>query len=172
MLKSESIASFLLNQRLALTAYLATVTRNHHLAEDVFQDICVKAISHQQGFESHAHLLNWARLTGRNRAIDLLRTRDGKYEGLGSEVLDALSEVWPEQHSGHVNEQQEHLKACLQTLTSNNQEILRLRYLEGRSGADVAGILGRKLESVYQALARIHKSLRQCVRQKMAMVEG
>ena len=172
MLKSETIAAILLNQRLPLTAYLATVTRNHHLAEDVFQDTCVKAIGHQQGFESNAHLLNWARLTGRNRAIDLLRTRDGKYEGLSADVLEALSEVWPNQRDGQIGDRQEVLKMCLKSLTSNNHEILRLRYLEGRSGTDVATILGRKLETVYQSLARIHKSLRQCVQKKLAMVQG
>ena len=162
----------LLRERLAVTAFVATVTRNYHLAEDVFQDVCVKAIGREQGFESAAHLLNWARLAGRNRAIDLLRVRDGKYEGLSAEVLDKLSSVWPESRAANLREKHEALRHCLEELTPNNREILRLRYFEGRSGIDVAQVLGRKLATVYQALARIHKQLGECIRMRMLVLEG
>jgi len=172
MLKSEEIAARLLNERLALTAFIATVTRNHHLAEDVFQDVCVKAIGYKDGFESVAHLMNWTRLTGRNRAIDVLRVRDGTYQGLSIEVLNALSESWPDCQTMRVAERQQSLQDCLQTLTPYSREILRLRYFEGRSGSDVAQALGRKLETLYQALARIHKTLGQCIRQRLALLEG
>jgi len=172
MLKSEDIAALLLNERLALTAFIATVTRNHHLAEDVFQDVCVKAIGHKGGFESARHLMNWARIAGRNRAIDLLRVRDGKYLGLSVEALNALAEVWPDCQKMRAEERQESLRDCLQALTPYSRELLRLRYFEGRSGSDVAQILGRKLETVYQALARVHKTLGQCVRQRLALLEG
>ena len=53
-------------------------------------------------------------------------------------------------------------------LTPNNREIVRLRYFEGRAGAQVAEAMGRKLETVYQALARIHRTLADCVRQRLA----
>lgn len=163
MLSREDITAHLLRERLALIAFLASVTRDFHLAEDVFQDVCVKAIGHEPGFESVGHLVNWARLTGRNRAIDLLRVRDGKYEGLSEELLDSLAAAWPDEAVEVQRRKQAALERCLERLTPNNREIVRLRYFEGRSGGDVAALVGRKLQTVYQALARIHKMLAECV---------
>ncbi len=161
----------MLKERLSLTAFLATVTRNYHLAEDVYQDVCVKAIGHEDGFESELHLLNWARLSGKNRAIDLLRVRDGKYEGLSPELLDSIASVWPQYEQVDMRLRQKALEDCLATLTDNNRTILRLRYFEGRRGTDVAEILGRKLETIYQALARIHKSLGECIQTRILTME-
>lgn len=165
MLPGDHIAAILLSERLALTAFVASVTRDFHLAEDIFQEVCVKAIGHTTGFESTSHLINWARLTGRNRAIDILRARDGRYDNLSDELLQTLASEWPDHTAADATHSA--LSRCLEELTPNNRELLRLRYFERRSGAEVAAHLGRKLESVYQALARIHKALGDCVRRRV-----
>ncbi|WP_437206754.1 sigma-70 family RNA polymerase sigma factor [Planctomicrobium sp. SH664] len=172
MLSREAATAALLEERLSLTAFVAMITRSYHLAEDVFQDICMKCLTREEEFESREHLLNWARLSGRNRAISLLRVREGKYDGLSPEMLESLSAAWPDTWRGQVRERQELLAKCLEKLTVNNREILRLRYFEGRSGTAVAEELGRKLPTVHQALARIHKSLRECVQTQLAVWEG
>ena len=168
MLSPEEATVVLLRERLALTAYVATVARDYQLAEDVYQDVCVKAIVRREPFESSAHLLNWARTAGRNRAIDLLRARDGRYEGLSEDLLAALAAAWPEAPADGWRGRHEALARCMGELTPNNRQILQLRYFEGRSGRDVAELLGRKLETVYQALARIHKALGECIRLRLA----
>ena len=168
MLSPEDITATLLRERLALTAYISTVTRDFHLAEDIFQEVCVKAVGKGGDFETLQHLMNWARVAGRHRAIDVLRTRDGKVIGLSEEMLAALEPVWPEGEAAQGSPALEALRKCMDRLTPNNQEIVRLRYFEGRAGAQVAEVMGRKLETVYQALARIHRTLAECVRQRMA----
>lgn len=168
MLNSEETTALLLSERLALTAYLATITRDYQMAEDVYQDVCVKAIVRHEPFESQAHLRNWARASGRNRAVDILRARDGRYEGLNEELLSVLADVWPAAPADGWRHRREALTRCMAQLSLNNREILKLRYFEGRSGRDVAEMLGRKVETVYQALARIHKTLGECIRLRLA----
>src|SRR5436190_15075855 len=130
MLPPDQITAALLRERLALTAYIATVTRDFHLAEDIYQDVCVKAVGKGDDFESPAHVLNWARVAGRHRAIDVLRTRDGKVIGLSEEMLAALDPVWPEGDAAQGSLSIEALRQCLDRLTPNNKEIVRLRYFE------------------------------------------
>jgi len=168
MLSPEETTALLLSERLALTAYLATVTRDYQMAEDVYQDVCVKAIVRHEPFESQAHLRNWARASGRNRAVDILRVRDGRYEGLSEDLLSALADAWPCVPADGWGRRREALARCMAELTPNGREILKLRYFEGRSGRDVAELLGRKVETVYQALARIHKALGECIRLRLA----
>jgi RNA polymerase sigma-70 factor, ECF subfamily len=109
--------------------------------------------------------MNWARLTGKNRSIDILRARDGRYVGLSDEMLAC----WP--LNGRIkpatDAMQEALEHCITQITPNNRELLRLRYFERRNCTDVAAIMGRKIETVYQALARLHKTLGDCIRARL-----
>ncbi len=172
MLSKEETTALLLRERLSLTSYFATVAFNYHLAEDIFQEVCIKAIGRSEEFESNDHLLNWAHRVGRNRAIDSLRARDGKYQGLSEQVMESLSAGWIMAGNSRIRQMQESLQRCIDDLTPNSRTILRLRYFEGRSGGEVAETLGRKLPTVYQALARIHKTLGECVQRRMALLEN
>jgi RNA polymerase sigma-70 factor (ECF subfamily) len=165
MLTAESVTATLLTERLPLTAFFASVTRDFHLAEDVFQEICVKAVGKAADFETTAHLMNWARLAGKNRAIDILRARDGHHVGLSDEMLAQLAAEWPA--TSKTDAMQRALDHCITQITPNNRELLRLRYLEWRNCTDVAAIMGRKIETVYQALARLHKTLGDCIRSRL-----
>ncbi|MFM7606515.1 MAG: sigma-70 family RNA polymerase sigma factor [Prosthecobacter sp.] len=165
MLAAESLTAILLAERRPLTAFFASVTRDFHLAEDVFQEVCVKAVARAESFDTKSHLMNWARLAGKNRAIDILRARDGRYVGLSDEMLALLAHEWPDRSMADA--MQEALDDCIAHITSNNRELLRLRYFENRNCADVAAIMGRKMETVYQALTRLHKTLGGCIRSRL-----
>jgi RNA polymerase sigma-70 factor (ECF subfamily) len=145
----QDIIAVLLTERLPLTAFIANVTRDYHLAEDIFQDICVKAVTRAGEFATAAHVVNWVRVAGRNRAIDVLRARDGHYVGLSEEMLARLAEEWPASSPG--NEVHEALEHCIEQVTPNNRELLRLRYFEGRPCAEVAALMGRKLEALVKS---------------------
>ena len=166
MLPPEDIAAALLAQRLPLTAYLASVTRDFHLAEVVFQEVSVKAVGRAAEFESPAHVIHWARVAGRNRAIDILRSRDGRYLGLSETMLATLAAEWPEKADADLLH--DALAHCLTTITANNRELLRLRYFERRPCDEVAALTGRKIETIYQALTRLHKSLGDCMRARLS----
>ncbi|MCG8524813.1 MAG: sigma-70 family RNA polymerase sigma factor [Opitutales bacterium] len=164
-LTTESIAEVFLSHRLGLTAYLSMVTQNHHLAEDVFQETCVKALGKKESFESTQHLLNWFRVAARNRAIDLIRSRDGKYQGLSAKVLELF-----EQDLADHQEERKHLirllMDCVSESTPRNRELIRLKYFEGWSGEQISQKLNRKIDSIYQAMSRLHKALHLCVSEK------
>lgn len=162
MLSPEHVAASLFAQRNSIVAFVATVARDFHLAEDVFQEVCIKAVGRASEFETEAHLLHWTRRAARNRAIDAIRSRDGRYDGLSPETLDALAAEWSEAAPRDLA--LEALERCLRKVTPNNRKLLRMRYFEDHSCSEVASRMQRKIQSVYQALARIHKTLGECMR--------
>jgi RNA polymerase sigma-70 factor (ECF subfamily) len=161
----ELIAATLLEKRVLLTAYIANLTRDFHLAEDLFQEVCVKAVARAAEFESAQHVISWAFVTGRNRAIDAMRKRGAGQVELTEGLLETLAAEWPDKLQ--VDPEQDALALCLEQVTPNNRELLRLRYFERRPCAEVAGIMGRKLETVYQALTRIHHVLANCIQNRL-----
>ena len=58
------------------------------------------------------------------------------------------------------------LKDCINNLTENSQEIIRMRYFKSMQAKKVAEALQRKPETVYKALQRIYQSLRICIENK------
>lgn len=169
MISREQATAILLEERLSLTSFVLTIVRSFHLAEDIFQDVCVKAMLHEGEFASRSQLMKWARVTCRNRAIDVIRSRDGRYRGLSEDVIDSLIDSWDEEGDEESVETRDALAHCLGELTANNRRILQLRYFEGRSGIEVAEQLGRKPATVYQALARIHSVLERCIQVRLAL---
>lgn len=60
------------------------------------------------------------------------------------------------------------LKACLERLSPYSRRLIELRYAQGISGPQLAEAVGRKLNTIYVALTRTHRTLAECVRAEMA----
>ena len=167
-MKSDEVAYILLKEQICLTAYINAILRDFQRSEDVFQDVVVKAIGNASCFNDRLHLIRWTRVTARNRSIDLLRKKNRHKQILMDEqLLELLHREWPEEEpetSGVILKQ---LAGCIEKMTPNNQEIVRLRYFKALSGIEVARRLNRKVRTVYQALSRIHKQLRECMQGQM-----
>jgi RNA polymerase sigma-70 factor (ECF subfamily) len=164
MLAIEELTDHILSARLEITSYVYSVTRDYHLAEDVYQEIFVRAVSQTESFESKAHLLNWFRKSARNRAIDLIRGLHGRYTGLSEETLAMLEANWNEEREDIRSEP---LARCLQALTPRSREILKMQYFENRSSSEIAEFIGVKVESTYQAISRIHRALKSCIQEQL-----
>lgn len=163
----EIITQSILSSRLELLAYVYSVTRDYHIAEDVYQEVFVKAVSRSGTFESTDHLLKWFRVSARNRAIDFVRQTKGTYIGLSEETLGVLESAWLDNSKDAATERTEALQKCLQSLTPRSRTIVKMQYFENRTSQEIAEFIGGKVESAYQAVARIHKSLRECIDRTM-----
>ena len=166
-MQPDEIARQLLDARVELTGYFRSVIVDRHLAEDVFQDVCVKAIGASDTFKDAKHLRRWCHTVGRNRAIDLLRKKDRKQLVLGEAVLAKLEEDENQRQPASSRDQLEALGVCLKALTPRSQKIVALRYGEELSGIEVAQRMDCKVDTLYKSLARIYQNLRTCIREKL-----
>lgn len=171
-LDQEGVARLMLKQRMELTAYIQSIVRDIHMAEDVFQDVCVKAIKHYETFKDSLHLTKWTRRVARNGAIDSLRRKENQTLVLNEEALELLERDWPTEDESASPRAIEALRGCMGKMTPYSREILRLRYMEGLPGTQVAETLNRKVDTIYKALTRIHMGLRDCVKRQLTGREG
>ena len=167
-MQKEDIAEYLLKQRLELTGYVRAVARDRCLAEDIFQDVCVRAVRDSERFSDHEHLAKWFRRVARHRAIDHYRKQKQSHLLLDEAVLEKLeaeadsaasaTREYPAMHA---------LAACMETLTPRSRKLVAMRYGEEMSGIEVAHTLNRKVDTIYKALARIYAHLRDCIRGRL-----
>lgn len=158
----------LLEERVRLLAYIWAIVRDSHVAEDVFQEVSLLAVRKRSEIIDREALPVWLRKSARFCALGALR-KGGKSPLLfNNEVLDSLDRTWEKQELAPNGEMAEALQQCIGRLASRAKEILALRYQDRMSGDEVAVCLKMKTQSVYVALGRIHRTLRDCMKRSLA----
>jgi RNA polymerase sigma-70 factor (ECF subfamily) len=142
--------------------------RDDHLAEDIFQEVAASAVQKCDEIRDTQHLLAWVRLTTRRRALKLCRRRRQQCLFRNEALIDLLDEQWAEHDLAPASDLVDALRRCLEELSPYARTLVNLRYAEGISGVRLAEAVGRRLNTVYVALTRIHRSLGDCIRRRLA----
>lgn len=165
-LTEETIVRTLLAARPRLNAAIWLIARDAATAEDIFQDVSVKALTSGASFEHEGSLLSWAHVVARREAMDWLRRRRPEVPVLDSDVLELLEREWatqPAPSGGRVDA----LRNCLERTPPESRRLLELRYFEGRSCQEVSSAVGASIDAVYQRIARLHRQLKNCVERQL-----
>jgi RNA polymerase sigma-70 factor (ECF subfamily) len=141
--------------------------RDDHLAEDVFQEVAALAVRKCEEIQDGRHFLAWMRLTARHKALKVVR-REHRYQLLDEPLLDQLDEQWAEHDLASDTDLVEALRLCVERLSPHARNLVKLRYVDGISGLRLAEVVDRTLNTVYVSLSRIHRSLGDCIRQRLA----
>lgn len=166
-LSEPEILQALMKSRTRLSAAAWVVVRDTHAAEDIFQNVALKAMTRQVSFESEGALLSWAFITTRREGIDWLRRQRREALGLGEEILELLEQEWQAAPAHPAGARIDALRECLAAAPQSARQLLRLRYFEGYSCEEVADHMGIGLNAIYKRISRLHESLRNCIQGKL-----
>lgn len=134
-----------------LWAYLVSLTRDRHRAEDVFQEVFVKALAAQVDFPDETSARAYLFRSARNATIDDLRRRAVRQEA--SLVADPPAQ--PERAADR--EEISRLRAALEELSPEERELLAMKYEGQITYAEIAQTRDEPLGTV---LSRAHRALR------------
>lgn len=126
--------------------------KNEYDTEDVFQNVFMKYMLYKGSFESDEHEKAWFVRVTINACTDFLRSLVRRRWVPLESVLEESS--IPDETSRDV------LEAVLQ-LPERYREVTYLFYYEGYSAVEIAGILGKKENTVYTWLSRAKGKLRE-----------
>lgn len=162
-ISEQDILRTLMKSRDRIAAAAWVVVRDAHAAEDIFQNVALKALTKEVCFETEGAVLSWAFITARREGIDWLRRHRRELTGLDSELLELLEHEWLSESVRHGEVRTEALRACLKALPEKSRSLLRWRYWEGDNCKEVAKKCGTKLDVIYKRLSRLHASLKKCI---------
>jgi len=166
-LSQEAIVRTLFAARNRLSAGAWLVVRDAQAAEDIFQNVSIKALTRGVVFEHEAQLLSWAGVTARHEGVDWLRRHRGDALVLDEALLETLEAEWAEAPTPE-GVRIEALRDCLEKAPTAARRMLELRYFEGRSCEEVSKLVGIGLAALYQRLSRLHRALKTCVERRLA----
>ena len=170
-LTEQDILQRLMGQRDRVSAAAWLVVRNAHTAEDIFQNVALKAMTKGTQFESGGALMSWAFISARREGIDWLRRQKNAPVCLDDTILELLEQEWADEAAqGSIRGQA--LRDCLEELPAKSRDLLKRRYFDGHACEELAAQLGAGLDAVYKRLSRLHQSLRKCIETKLAQPAG
>ncbi len=158
----DTVVRALLTERVRMLAYIWSIVRDEHLAEDLYQEVSILAINKREEIGDESHLMRWLRHVARGKAIDALRRRNLEAVGLSDRAAELLESAW-DRHDDQSDDI-ESLRQCLNQLTPYAQRIVTMRYVDGLKGTELAERLNRRVRTIYVALSRIHNALSDCIR--------
>ena len=126
--------------------------KNRHDSEDVFQNVYMKYLLHEGSFESTEHEKAWFARVTINACTDWLRYLSHR-RWVPLEVVDEEKEALD-------NTSAELLEIVLK-LPEKYRNVIYLYYYEEYSASEIAGILGKKENTVYTWLSRAKDILRE-----------
>ena len=171
-LSEQDILRIVMKSRDRIAAAAWVVVRDAHAAEDIFQNVALKALKCEIDFPAEGALLSWAFITARREAIDWLRRQRRELTGLDTETLELLEQDWLSEPAQQGETRMEALRMCLKTLPAKSSQLLRLRYFEGNACAEVAEKLGMRLDALYKRLSRVHQGLKTCIELRLQELEA
>lgn len=160
------IVHTLLRERGRITSLIWSILRDGHESDDLFQEVCLRALDRENSFSDEAHLLRWALKISRHKAIDLLRASNRKVLLMDDATMSLLEDRWCDRDlpAWELGEALEH---CIGLLPAPSRHLLDLRYREAMNGKTIAKARGQKRDAVYKALQRIHSILHDCIRNRI-----
>ena len=166
-LTEQDVLQSLMKWRTRVSAAAWVVVQNAHAAEDIFQNVALKAMTREVSFENEAALMSWAFITARREGIDWLRRHQRETLCLDAEILELLEHEWQSEATHPAGAKIEALQDCLAAAPESARRLLKLRYFDGYSCEEVAGQMDIGLNAIYKRVSRLHESLKQCIEGKL-----
>jgi RNA polymerase sigma-70 factor (ECF subfamily) len=151
--------------RARIFSFLARLSSDRALAEDLTQETFLRLASHAQSLTPETRLRAWLFTVARNLQRDHRRRRL-----LDLDRLESLS-LWPERctHAGspldltEADETRRRLEHALLRIPEPMREALLLVVVEGLSNDDAAEVLGLRPDAVRQRVSRARALLREAL---------
>lgn len=129
-------------------------------ADDVLQETFITIVRKAADFDPQSNFPKWACSIARYKVMEEKRSMGKACGMLSPEAMEALA-VSEEAFSRDPRLDQ--LQHCIKGLPGGMQRLIRLRYQEDHTPAEVAERLGWTPASVYVALSRIRSQLKECI---------
>jgi RNA polymerase sigma-70 factor, ECF subfamily len=150
----------------AVRAYAYAILRDFHIAEDAAQEVALLAAARWDDLPRGEPFLAWARETARRKALELRRKAADSRRRTRAFAAEISEETWTAVEARFRDPGPDlagALQDCLTRLPPPSLDAIVARYGENRPCEEIAGRLGRTVQSVYALLKRARLALVACV---------
>jgi RNA polymerase sigma-70 factor (ECF subfamily) len=174
-MKPELATEFLANRHVLLS-FISGLVRDVHEAEDIFQEVWIRLANASENGVVIESQIKWCRGVAKNLILHYWRDHRTAKVIADSELLAFLNyvelaydekEITPDQW----NDRQQALHDCVTDLPEKSRHLLKLKYDEQCSIAEICRRMGKSSAAIVKALLRLRAALAICVEKKLRLLE-
>ena len=159
---------FLQNER-RLYAYILTLLANRADADDILQEASLVMWDKFDEAAPPDDFAAWGCRIAYFKVLDFYKRSGRARVRFSQAMLERVAETAVEQAGAlQLDARRDALAGCLEKLGPRDRDLLARRYTPGATTQSAAAELGRSVEAVYKALARVRQALFDCVQQTLA----
>lgn len=148
----------------ALGGFVCVHVPDHHLAEDIIQEVAELAAERFEQYDPERPFIAWLIGIARNRIAQAYRVEGRRPIVFSSEVLDSVANAYIQMQPTE-DDRLEGLQACLAKLSDRHRRVIDLRYARQLTSQEIAEQVACSPRAVTSMLQRIRDALRKCVAQ-------
>lgn len=159
---------FLKNER-RLYAYILTLLPRRADADDLLQETSLVMWDKFDAGCPPNDFLAWGRRVAYHKVLDFYKKAQRAQARLSRVFLERVAESAAEQtQTLQLEERSAALAACVEKLSPRDRDLLAHRFADGATTQSTSERVGRSVEAVYKALAKLRQSLFECVQKALA----
>ncbi|HEY1188654.1 MAG TPA: sigma-70 family RNA polymerase sigma factor [Gemmata sp.] len=159
---------FLQNER-RLYAYVLTLLPHRADADDVLQETSLTMWDKFDPDAPPTEFIAWARKVAYHKVLDFNKKSNRAQARLSTIFVKRLAETAAAQADElQLEERREALTHCVEKLPQPDRDLLTHRFSDGATTQSTSEQLGRSVDAVYKALAKVRENLFQCVQKSLA----
>lgn len=136
-----ALRTFFARYHVRLFRYLARLTRNEAMAEELVNEVFLSVWRNAASFQGQSAVSSWVFAIARNRAMSELRKR--REDTLDDpDSYDEMDEADTPEETALKVDKAAALRACLDKLSPDHREVIELVYYQEKSVKEVADIVG------------------------------
>jgi RNA polymerase sigma-70 factor (ECF subfamily) len=164
-LKSHALffSLFVPNQE-SLYRYILSLCANYQDADDILQETATVMWEKFDTFNREGNFLSWAIRIANYKILNFRKKKKNcllDASTLAAIESEAVQDVERERAWGET------LRRCLLNLRDADRRLVAMRYEHNRPLTEIAQSLGRSVNGLYNAMSRIHHSLRLCIQRTL-----
>ena len=166
----EFVRLFTRHQR-PLFLYLLARVPNPVEAEEILQETNIVIWRKFEQFVPGSNFLAWAMQIAKYEVLKYRERHQRDKLQFSEEAVSQLADEEAEDPA-YWEARRQALAKCLGKLRAKDRELIERRYSPGQSGLGVAELMERPVNSVYQSLGRIRRTLLECIQRELAAEAG
>jgi RNA polymerase sigma-70 factor (ECF subfamily) len=167
--KSKAFLRLFLQNERRLYAYVFTLLANRTDAEDVLQDASLLMWEKFDPTHPPDDFAAWGCRIAYYKVLEFHKSARRGRARLGRLMLERVGDTAVERAGVlELDDRREALAGCLDKLTPRDRDLLDRRFADGATTRSTSEQLGRSVEAVYKALAKVQQSLFDCVQRTLS----
>lgn len=164
--EQEFLKRYVSAQRRIL-AYILALEPNQADADELMQETAAALWAKREEYDASKEFLPWAFSFARIEVLRFRQRRTRSRLAFDSDLLEVLAET-STFSSRDRDDRAIALADCFTKLPDSRRHLIKLRYMDGFTVAEIAKQLNKSIAVVYKTLSRSHDALLGCVQKKVS----